>query len=530
MLSDADLVAYRDDLAAAAATGRSAGGLTSESVGLLQGAADTAAEIEAELSLRRTGEQQLEAAADAALASLGISASHRRTRPALVRTLTVPARQRPRPAYGRSERSMIRVASGSPDGSARFGDDIEIGAALLEAAENARRGKGVDGERIPVASIHWEGAYESQVAVRENASGSDNGLALQHAAEDHIARMRTYGEMRVASGGVVGPPEPRYQVPTWGVATRPIRDALPSVLSSRGELVFNRAPLLEAVLADTASGAIGTVTSAQDISVATKNLQEIPAPTPTTVTVEAETLRTSQGNFSDRFNPEWTRSWMANAQVRFARHNETLRFADIAAASTHFVDTPADFGAWRDLKRCLLGMIAELKDRLRDPNLPIRCLMPEYVPAMCACDLTAQAPGDDAWGVTADDVRARLNALDSSTTFTYVFDGNAPNQRLLSTPAVLGGGASSRSAGFDTDVDFLVFPEGAWAFLDGGSLDLGIVRDSIVSATNKFQTFAEVWEAVAPLGPVSYHTTISLCADGSSQAADAIDVCSPQGS
>ena len=44
--------------------------------------------------------------------------------------------------------------------------------------------------------------------------------------------------------------------------------------------------------------------------------------------------------------------------------------------------------------------------------------------------------------------------------------------------------------------------------------DLGIIRDNVLAQTNKFATFYEVWEAVAPLVPVSYHTTISLCADG----------------
>src|SRR4051812_41272775 len=99
--------------------------------------------------------------------------------------------------------------------------------------------------------------------------------------------------------------------------------------------------------------------------------------------------------------------------------------------------------------------------------------MPEYVPAMLAADLTAQQPGDQAWDITEDSVRARLNALDPNVNFTFVPDGNQTGQRLLTTPSPGG-----RTPGFDADVDFLVFPEGAWVFLDGGSLDLGIIRDS----------------------------------------------------
>jgi hypothetical protein len=32
---------------------------------------------------------------------------------------------------------------------------------------------------------------------------------------------------------------------------------------------------------------------------------------------------------------------------------------------------------WRDLKRVLLALFGELEDRLRDPNQPIRVLLPE---------------------------------------------------------------------------------------------------------------------------------------------------------
>jgi len=63
-----------------------------------------------------------------------------------------------------------------------------------------------------------------------------------------------------------------------------------------------------------------------------------------------------------------------------------------------------------------------------------------------------------------------------------------------------------------------------------GSLDVGLVRDSVMNATNKLQTFSENWEALAQLGPYSYWITSSLCADGASQLASAIDVCSPEGS
>ena len=203
-------------------------------------------------------------------------------------------------------------------------------------------------------------------------------------------------------------------------------------------------------------------------------------------------------------------AWFRNGQVRFARHAEARRWADISWASTHMVDTPAHFGAWRDLKRCILGLTEEFEDRLRDPDLPIRILLPEYVPAMCAADLTAQAPGDQAWDITEDMVRAPTQ-LPRPERERLVRLGTATRRANDSDDAY---GSVARSPGFDADVDFLAFPEGTWVFLDGGSLDLGIVRDSALNAANKFQTFFECWETVAQLAPFSYRVTISLCADG----------------
>ncbi len=436
--------------------------------------------------------------------------------------VTVPKRCRPRVP---ETRDVVLVAAGSPDGSARFESETHLVEALFNAAETMRRSRGVDGDRTLIASVSWEHAYDGRPTVSCNRSAPDNGAVLVRAAEEFTRRARERNAL-VASGGVPGPPEARYDVPTFGTAARPLRDALPMVLSTRGQLTYNMAPTTEDILVDTTGGAIGAMTSAQDAAAVTKTVQEIGAPTAKTATVEANYLRLQQSNFADRFVPEFSSAWMRNAQVRYARHAEARRFADIAAASTHMTNAPAHFGAWRDLKRALLGLTEELEDRLRDPELPITCILPEYVPALCAADLTAQAPGDQTFDITEDMVRARLNALDPHLNVVFVYDGTQTGQRLLTTPT----GQSPRTPGFDADVDLLIFPTGTWAFLDGGTLDLGIVRDSTLNQSNRFQTFFEQWECVAQLAPFSYHATISLCADGNSQAPQNVAVCSPQGS
>jgi hypothetical protein len=107
---------------------------------------------------------------------------------------------------------------------------------------------------------------------------------------------------------------------------------------------------------------------------------------------------------------------------------------------------------------------------------------------------------------------------------TFAFDGVAG--RTLTTPS----GPSPKSPGLDPDVDWLVYVDGSFLYLDSGSLDLGVVRDSVLNATNKFQSCFENFEALAKLGGHAYRVTSSLCASGDSQIATDIAVCSLQGS
>jgi hypothetical protein len=70
---------------------------------------------------------------------------------------------------------------------------------------------------------------------------------------------------------------------------------------------------------------------------------------------------------------------------------------------------------------------------------------------------------------------------------------------------------------FPAKMVWYCFPEGAIQFLDGGRLDLGVVRDSTLDATNDYETFVEPFESVAFRGFTggALQLVSSLCADGS---------------
>jgi hypothetical protein len=72
--------------------------------------------------------------------------------------------------------------------------------------------------------------------------------------------------------------------------------------------------------------------------------------------------------------------------------------------------------------------------------------------------------------------------------------------------------------------------EGALVFADSGQLDLGLIRDTILTASNKAEFFYESFECVPKFGTLSYWITSSLCSDGASQIATNIASRSPQNS
>jgi hypothetical protein len=75
--------------------------------------------------------------------------------------------------------------------------------------------------------------------------------------------------------------------------------------------------------------------------------------------------------------------------------------------------------------------------------------------------------------------------------------------------------AGSAIPGFPDQIDSLLFPTGSWLFLDGGALDLGLVRDSGLNARNRYRQFSETFEGVAYRGIESLRLVMSVQPTGS---------------
>jgi hypothetical protein len=59
-----------------------------------------------------------------------------------------------------------------------------------------------------------------------------------------------------------------------------------------------------------------------------------------------------------------------------------------------------------------------------------------------------------------------------------------------------------------------MFAEGTFLFLDGGTLDLGVIRDSTLVGTNDYKMFVETFEGVAKIGVESLKVTSTISVNG----------------
>src|SRR5690606_1205463 len=86
------------------------------------------------------------------------------------------------------------------------------------------------------------------------------------------------------------------------------------------------------------------------------------------------------------------------------------------------------------------------------------------------------------------------------------------------TGQIFGDQANGALLGFPNELIWYLFSEGTFVFLDGGQLDLGLVRDSTLNSTNDYKIFLETFEGVAKVGVESLRVTSNLAIKGSSSA------------
>jgi hypothetical protein len=361
----------------------------------------------------------------------------------------------------------------------------DVAVAMEKRLHSLRRVNGGDGEQHIVASITTQ-YPESRLL------GTD--------PEENRAKIQSVvgPEALVASGGFATPLEVRYDVFGLGSAARPVRDSLPSFQAERGGIRYVTPPVLSSY-----ANAVGVWTNATDTTpeANTKTSLTVTAAQENTAYTDAVTLQMQFGNLFSRAYPELLARHNELGLIQHAREAEDNILTRIGNASTA-ITTTSLIGFGRDFLVQIKRAAAAYRNRHRiDPNTQLRAIVPSWVMSAVSADLTLAMPGDNTISLGDAEINGYLGS--SNVSLVATLDGTQ---------------FASQSTGAlqefpDTFVWYL-FAEGSFIFLDGGTLDLGIIRDSTLVGTNDYKMFVETFEGVAFVGTESMKITSTINING----------------
>jgi len=455
-------------------------------------------EESAELTAEETAEEEVEEEEEAEVeVPVSVTASAEKEpetkKPNKVKK-TALRRQPPRPSKERQlpdNTSGVLVAAGGLQ-DVRAGKPLDrLSLARVMKTTAVRRGPpvkqqgGVE-EKIRIAMANFTFPEER---VLDASDWGANAERIAQVVPNNIPGV--YGsDALVASGGLCAPLTPLYTMPNFASQARPVRDSLPSFQADRGGVNVPTATIIGDI-----TSAITVIEESDDAlggTFATKSCQDLTCPAYTETAVTIISHCREYGNLNARAWPE-----------KIAHENDLTMAAHARSAEGYLLDrikalsisvTQAEIlGAFADLVHALTKAQAAIRFRLRmTQDARFRVLLPQYLPDLLAADFAM---------TQFDRVQAQAQAaalLDRyGISVTWYLDdiGSDTSQGFANE---VGGTALDD---FPDDIQWAMFPEGEFIHVDGGSLELGIVRDSTLNSTNDYQLFGETFENVARLGP-----------------------------
>jgi hypothetical protein len=430
-------------------------------------------------------------------------------------------RKPPAPSADRmpsGSKSAMLVAAAGVDG-ARPGqtlDRLTLANTYKRTADRwgrvAKHGAGIE-QRILCATASFDFPEERRLHASDWQANEQKIAAVIPSGVPGLMGMPL-----TAANVLCAPLEPIYSMPNFATQERPVRDALPSFFAERAGVNVPTATY------------VGDITSAitvidQDDEAAggtfnTKSCQDMSCPSYTEVAVTTISHCREYGNLNTIAWPEKIAHENDLTMAAHARSADGYLLDRIKALSLNVTNGAETLGALIYLVDAIVKSKFGIQGRLRMPqDARFRALIPFWVPDMLALD-TNQTIDGNRFRSKAELV-SYLRGLGIEPSF-YL---DTPSSGTTQLPD-----SAQTAAAIDSlpdNVQWAIFPEGAFIHVDSGSLELGIVRDSTLNSTNDYQFFGETFENVARLAPqqATYWVTSDLCASGQFPPAGTVRTC-----
>ena len=422
-----------------------------------------------------------------------------------------------------SEPAPVAITAGADIPGYTAGSNIadmnEVAQAMEKRLHSLRRVNGGDGEQHIVASF---------------STSYPEDRVLSTDAESNRAKIdAVVGQQALtASGGHAAPFEVKYDIFGLGSTTdRPVRDLLPKFQADRGGVRFVTPPTIISLTnanANAASvydyaNAVGLwneTTASPSVASFTNNIGDstttvkgsltVSAAAENTAQTDAVTLQLQFGNLMTRAYPELISRHNELALVQHAREAELVLLDKIGSASkavnAHAATTEAAnlIGVARDFLIQVRKAAVAMRSRHRmSPQTRLKAIIPAWIYDAMAADLALNMPGDGTLGAGENEIKGYLAG--SNVDLVASLDLNSFGAQP---------GATAKLLEFPDSFSWYLFAEGTFLFLDGGTLDLGIIRDSSLVNTNDYKMFIETFEGVAFVGVESLKITTNISVNG----------------
>ena len=379
-------------------------------------------------------------------------------------------------------------------------DRKDLGQKIGEAANEQIRNNTLD-QRTLVASLLTP--YPEERRLGENAD--ENTAKMEAACGPMAPKYDPDTGALVATGGICQPTNVDYSVPTWSTAERPIKDGLAAFEATRGGVRFVQPP-------DIAEweGAVTVWTEATDASpgAETKNVKALSCGTEESKYVAAVATRIGFGNMQARFAPEQVAANTDVAMAAAARVAEVNLLKLIEESCVKKIEFSTQLGLSRDLLAQVDACIAAYQSIHRIPDSQsYTVILPRWAREMFKIDMLREQAHDNSgsqnvWEISDAEVDGYFKARNVNV--IWAIDGQPTKgtefyNQIMEVPSENGKFHTTTNKLWETaaKIVWYFFAEGQFQFLDAGRLDLGVVRDSTLDATNDFETFVETFEGIA---------------------------------
>ena len=422
------------------------------------------------------------------------------------------------------------VASGSTS-VAHAGETLPNIKALANALTDTRkrvRNTGMsNGERDYVGSLvlpEMEDRHLYTSTLDENS----------RKISDYVDAKFSHDTSLTAAGGLYGPIADYDDVFEFEANTkRPVKDALPGFRADQGGIRYYSPTVLMDL-----EGAASIWTIEDDVKALdpSNNIEKpslrVNAGSPVEVVVDAIPLSLTFGNIGNQFYSELAERHIRLGMQLHARVAEQHLITRMATMST-WAKTDSKLGFARDLFVAVETAAAGYRNRNRlTEDASLRVIMPAWAKNAIRADLAMQIPGDSTFSIGDAEIVQWFSDRNIQVTFAYDAESTQyfaaqsdtkgagelvsrdSNTRIESINE--GAKVAGALSGFPANLTWYIFLDGTFLFLDGGSLDLGVVRDSTLNKTNDYQMFLETFEGLAKVGPESVRVSTPVKITGAS--------------